>query len=131
MSGSVGSMPQQPRLGMRELESRILDALWRAEEPLAPAEVKERLEADHPLAYTTVNTVLVRLWEKGALDRSKRSRAYEYSPRESRAEYFAHRMNEILETSGDHHDALASFVETMDSGDRRALRRLLQRGRRR
>ena len=112
---------------MRELEGQVLDVLWEDPEGLIPREVHERLPGRRPLAYTTVNTVLVRLWEKGVLRRRKQGRAFVYRPKESRAEYSARRMNEILKTSGDHREALASFLESIDPKDRLQLRRMLQR----
>jgi predicted transcriptional regulator len=115
------------RLGMRELEAQVLVVLWDDPDGLVPRDVHERLPSHRPLAYTTVNTVLVRLWEKGVLRRRKRGRAYVYWPKESRAGYSARRMNEILETSGDHKEVLASFLEAIDAKDRSQLRRMLQR----
>lgn len=124
--GNVTPMTSK-RLGMRELEARVLNVLWDDPEGLIPREVHERLPRRRPLAYTTVNTVLVRLWHKGVLRRRKQGRAYVYWPKESRAEYSARRMNEILKTSGNHGEALASFLETIDPKDRLQLRRMLQR----
>lgn len=112
---------------MRELEARVLNVLWEDPEGLIPREVHERLPGGRPLAYTTVNTVLTRLWEKGVLRRRKQGLAYVYRPKESRAEYSARRMNEILKMSGDHKEALASFLESIDPKDRVQLRRMLQR----
>jgi predicted transcriptional regulator len=124
--GNVTPMARK-RLGMRELEARILGVLWDDPDGLIPREVHERLPGRRQLAYTTVNTVLVRLWDKGVLRRRKQGRAFVYWPKESRAEYSARRMNEILKTSGDHGEALASFLEAIDSKDRLQLRRMLQR----
>ena len=45
------------------LESEVLAALWAAERPLTTAEVAEAL--DSGLAYTTVQTILARLHDKG------------------------------------------------------------------
>jgi predicted transcriptional regulator len=119
------------RLGMRELEAQVLDVLWDDPEGLIPREVHERLRRRRPLAYTTVNTVLMRLWEKGVLRRTRQGRAYAYSPKESRAEHSAHRMNEILEMSRDHKEVLASFLEAITPRDRLQLRRMLRKGARR
>lgn len=60
-----GPPPRRERLGMGELEARVLDVLWDAEGQLTPAEVNARLDSDRQLAYTTVMAVLVRLFEKG------------------------------------------------------------------
>ena len=56
------------------LETDILGVLWAASGPLTPAEVNDRL--DSGLAYTTVLTVLARLWTKGLLERTRQGRAY-------------------------------------------------------
>lgn len=114
---------------MRQLEAQLLDILWDDPAGLMPRDVHDRLPARRPLAYTTVNTVLVRLWEKGILRRQRRGRAFVYSPKESRGEYTARRMNEILRTSGDHKEVLASFLDTIDPKDRSQLRKMLHRGR--
>lgn len=124
--GNVTRMTSK-RLGMRVLEARVLDVLWDDPQGLIPKQVHKRLPGRRRLAYTTVNTVLVRLWHKGVLRRRKQGRAYVYWPKESRAEFSARRMNEILKTSGDHGEALASFLETLDPKDRLQLRRMLQR----
>ena len=45
------------------LESEVLAALWAAERPLTAGDVAAALDGD--LAYTTVQTILVRLHGKG------------------------------------------------------------------
>ena len=106
----------------------ILDVLWDNPDGLVPREVHERLAGVRPLAPTTVGTVLTRLWEKGVLRRRRDGRAYVYLPRESRSEYTARRMNEILQASGNRSEALASFVEEIPPKDRKQLRRILGKG---
>ena len=66
------------RRGAGELASEVLGILQSAGEPLAPADVRERLGGD--LAYTTVVTILSRLHAKGVLDRERAGRAFRYSP---------------------------------------------------
>ena len=119
------------RLADGELEALVLDELWSAGEWLMPGDVLERLRPTHPLAYTSVMTVLVRLWNKGTVDRRPQGRGFAYRPVQSREELVADRMRDLLETSEDHSAALAHFLEGMGTGDRRRLRSLLDRGRRR
>ena len=121
-------MPKQ-RLAMGELEGRVMQALWSAREPLTPGEVHERLSTERRLAYTTVMTILTRLWNKGMLERDRRGRAYAYQPVATRAETTARRMRDILEASGDRTEALASFLGSISKAERAHLRRLLGRGR--
>jgi predicted transcriptional regulator len=62
------------------LERRVMDALWR----LGPSSAREVLEAlnrdaERPLAYTTILTILVRLHSKGYALRVPRGRQFTYS----------------------------------------------------
>lgn len=107
------------------LENAVMEVLWSAGEPLTTRGVQERLDG-HRVAYTTVMTVLVRLWNKGLLDRRKTGRAYAYRPRRSREEHTATRMEEMLDAAGDRHAALSRFVETLSASERRQLKGLLE-----
>ena len=56
----------------------LLDALWKGG-PMIASEVQGRFEARGiALAYNTVQTMLVRLFEKGVLRRTLDGRAYRY-----------------------------------------------------
>jgi predicted transcriptional regulator len=112
------------------LEQEVLLQLWNLGRPSTPAEVLEALDED--LAYTTVMTVLTRLWEKRLVVRKRRGRAFEYEPVVSEAELTARRMHESLSASSDPRAALITFVDSLSSSQARALRSLLgdaQRGR--
>jgi predicted transcriptional regulator len=84
------------------------------------------LAVDRPLAYTTVMTILVRLWQKGRLERERDGRAFVYRPLETREQHAASRMGEFLVKAGDRPAALAHFLEALPPSDRAQLRRLLQ-----
>ncbi|WP_405825735.1 BlaI/MecI/CopY family transcriptional regulator [Streptomyces sp. NBC_01390] len=64
------------------LENEIMEVLWQAPDPMTVREVLGALNAgrETPLAYTTVMTVLSRLAEKGAANRTKAGRGYAYTP---------------------------------------------------
>lgn len=113
------------RRGMGELESEVMANLWAADVPLTPAEVRDALDTD--LAYTTVMTILVRLWEKGLVHRQRQGRAFAYWPSLSEADLAAQRMQATLERTGDREKALARFVDALSPKDERVLRRLLSR----
>ena len=55
--------PTIRRLPDGELE--VMQALWACKAPAAAADLEERLRASHPMAPTTVLTILTRLGEKG------------------------------------------------------------------
>ncbi|MCE2527565.1 MAG: BlaI/MecI/CopY family transcriptional regulator [Actinomycetia bacterium] len=108
------------------LESAVMDVLWDSADSLSPGEVQRRLGATRPLAYTTVKTVLVRLWGKGRLVRARHGRAYEYAPTETREEYAARIMEEVLDTGRDRNSTLVHFVASLSASERRRLRRALE-----
>ena len=115
------------RLARGELETLVLQVLWERDGWLTPGDVHDALDRTHPVAYTTVMTILVRLEGKGLLERRRSGRAYEYRPTESRDELAARRMAEILDSAGDTSAALTHFVQGIDAADARALRRILDR----
>ena len=102
-----------------------MDALWDGGGWLTPGEVHELL-ADDALAYTTVMTILVRLWQKGRLERQRDGRAFAYRPIATREETAALRMDELLVGVNDRPAALSHFLKRLNASDRAQLRRLLQ-----
>ena len=67
-------------LALTPLELDIMKAVWRRH-PITVKDVQEAILPDRPLAYTTVMTVLHRLYLKGFLDRTLRSKAHYYEPK--------------------------------------------------
>lgn len=65
---NVGKKELQAFLG--PLEAEILEAIWTSKKrPITVREVYEKLTAKKKIAYTTVMTVMDRLYDKGLLDR--------------------------------------------------------------
>ena len=60
------------------LQTKIMNILWEAKQPLKPAEVLEKLGGDH--AYTTIMTILKRLSDQKVLSRKIFGKAFLYSP---------------------------------------------------
>jgi predicted transcriptional regulator len=114
------------RLARGELERQVLDVLWTAEGPLTPRDVHTAFGSKRGLAYTTVMTILVRLWRKGLLEREPRGRAFAYRPIETRDERVVSRMRELLAGAGDRTAALAGFVDSLPPDELDDLRRLLE-----
>lgn len=75
------------RLPDAELE--VMQALWRCEHPASRADVAAALPQDHPMAATTLLTLLARLGEKGFLRTDKEGRRSLYTPLISQANYLA------------------------------------------
>jgi predicted transcriptional regulator len=107
------------------LESEVMDAIWRAGEPVDVRDVMEELNErrSDPLAYTTVMTVMSRLAEKEVLSRHKAGRAYVYEANAPDAAGIA--VKDVLRAYGD--VAVAHFVDQArtDPALLRRLRRLL------
>ena len=108
---------------MGALEAEVLAQLWSAEEALTPSDVIDAMT--DPPAYTTVMTILVRLWRKGLVERERAGRAFAYRPVQSEADLVAERMRTALEATADRDAVLSRFVGSLSRRDERALRRLL------
>jgi len=111
---------------MGELEAAVMDVLWDRGGWLNPGEVHEILAARRPLAYTTVMTILVRLCQKGRVQRQRDGRAFVYRPHLSREQHAATRMGELLTGVADRPSVLSHFLSALPAGDRAQLRRILR-----
>lgn len=107
-----------------------MDVLWSNGGWMTTGEVLDSLKTDRSLAYNTVTTIVSRLFDKERLERQRDGRAFAYRPVQTREEYTASRMAEVLEETDDRPAALAQFVEFLDSSDQTQLRRLLEQLRR-
>jgi predicted transcriptional regulator len=61
------------------LELDIMKAIWR-DPPITVRGVQEAIRPTRPLAYTTVMTLMDRLYHKGFLTRTMQSRTHYYKP---------------------------------------------------
>lgn len=106
------------------LEAEVLEVLWSSDaDDLTPAEVNAAM--GDGLAYTTIMTILSRLWKKGLVDRARRGRAYAYRPLLSESDLAARKLTETLEGASDRRSVLAGFVGSLPATDVEALRRML------
>lgn len=109
------------------LESEVMRALWRADEPMTVRAVLQVVNRrrEPKLAYTTVMTVLTRLADKGILDRHQQGRGYVYVPAVTGPAGIA--VREVLRDFGD--AAVAQFVDEARADPKllRRLERLLQK----
>lgn len=108
---------------MGALEGEVLGCLWRSRAPMTPGEVLAAL--DGSLAYTTVMTILTRLWQKGLAEREQRGRAYAYSAAMTEADLTASRMRNTLATTSNRRAALNRFVDGLSKREATALRQAL------
>ena len=123
-------MTASKRRAMGELEAQVLAVLWDADAWMTPRAVLADLPAEPPIVYSTVMTILRRLWAKGVLERRQEGKAFAYHPVQGREERTADRMVALLDAARDQEVALTHFLAGLDATRRRQLRRLLDRGRR-
>lgn len=117
------------RLPDTELE--VMQAVWACTPPVERAEIEGLLFRTHPMAMTTLLTLLTRLSEKGFLSIEKQGRRSRYIPCVSQEEYLAAQGNAFFKKlcGGD----VSVFASALcDSGLTRdelaRLRTLLERG---
>ena len=103
-----------------------MEHVWNLGHPTTVPEVHEALTLTRGLAYTTVMTVMNRLFEKGLLERSEERRPYTYRARVSREDFSAGRMLEALGELKDKKAVLARFVARIDPEDAELLRQLVK-----
>ncbi len=72
-----------------DAEQEVMQALWACKVPAARADIEEILFKTHPMAMTTLLTLLTRLNEKGFLTIQKKGRRSYYTPCISREDYLA------------------------------------------
>jgi predicted transcriptional regulator len=106
-----------------ELESEVMAALWAANRPLTPADVQGVLGGD--LAYNTVQTILIRLFEKDLVLRDLQGRGHVYWPARDAATTAAERMRAALEARPERLAVLQQFAAGLDDQDAEVLRALL------
>ncbi len=93
-----------------QLESSVMDAVWRLGEELTVGDVLDALPKEKPVAYNTVKTTMERLADKGILTRVKRGKAYVYCPCVTKEELerriVSHALDRLVEQFP---SAIASF----------------------
>ena len=122
------SRKPKPFRGISEAELEVLQALWKA--PGAPNELQERLaRSGSDWAYTTVQTLLHRLLQKGFVRRKRVGVAQIYSPTVDRNELLARHVSELAERlcAGSISPLLLSLVKTkrFSKGELARFRELL------
>ena len=88
------------RNGIRRLpdaELEVMQALWACNMPAARSDIEEILFKTHPMAMTTLLTLLTRLSDKGFISIEKNGRKSYYSPMVTREDYLASQSRSFFE----------------------------------
>lgn len=113
-----------------DAELRVMQAVWACRSPVSRTEINDLLKDEHPMAPTTLLTLLSRLAERGFLRVEKEGRGSRYIPLVTREEYQAQQSRRFLDqVCGGSIPAFAAAL--CDSGisaeELRQLRELLER----
>lgn len=114
-----------------ESELEIMQIIWSKSAPVSRMAIEDALEKTHPLAPTTILTLLTRLCEKGFLSLRKEGRTNFYEPLISEKEYLAVESRALLDRL--FHGSVAGFAAALcDSGisqeEVEELKELLEKG---
>jgi predicted transcriptional regulator len=111
-----------------ELESAVMDALWRTKKSLTSGQILEKLNGEDDLALTTVLTVLSRLMEKDMVLREPgEGRSHLYRAKQSKAEYTASLMLSLVSESNNPALAFSHFANGLTAAQQNALRKSLEK----
>jgi len=117
-------MPSKHALpGFGALETAIMEVVWAAG-PVTVRDVLQTLKRD--CAYTTVMTVMQRLFDKGVLRRQLVDNAYQYSPAIPKEKFVQQAVRNSVDQLIDGYGAvaLAHFVDALDDVDPKRLEKL-------
>lgn len=78
-------------------EQEVMQAIWACKSPVARNDIEKILFENHPMALTTLLTLLTRLSEKGFITIEKSGRRSYYTPCVSREEYLASQGKNFFE----------------------------------
>lgn len=108
------------------LEAEVLGILRRDGGQLSPGEVRSQITVgqDRELSYSTIVTIMSRLYDKGLLARQRSGRGFVYTALDE-ASVAAGRMRLALGTGIDHDAVLSRFVSGLSGRDAQLLRQLL------
>jgi len=107
-----------------ELEAEIMEVVWKLKK-CPVRRVLDKLKSKRKVAYTTVMTVMCRLYNKGLLKRTlDASGAYVYSSRREKKEFLVsasrNAINNLIKEFGD--VAVAQFIDIVESKDAKKLK---------
>ena len=80
-----------------DAEQEVMQAIWACAAPVARADIEEILFPEHPMAMTTLLTMLTRLAEKGFISIEKQGRRSLYTPLISQEDYLASQSKTFFE----------------------------------
>ena len=80
-----------------DAEQEVMQAIWACQVPVARTDIENILFKEHPMAMTTLLTLLTRLSEKGFIAITKNGRRSYYTPLISQEDYLASQSKNFFE----------------------------------
>ena len=80
-----------------DVEQEVMQAIWACTAPVARTDIEEILLPEHPMAMTTLLTMLTRLAEKGFISIEKQGRRSLYTPLIAQEDYLASQSKTFFE----------------------------------
>ena len=111
-----------------DLEEKVMEVLWKTGNGTV-SQINEALNGE--FAYTTVMTVLDRLYKKGFLEREKEGKGYRYYPVITKEEFEKQIAKKVVKdlTKSDTAIAIAAFegiIENLSKEDIKKLKKLIE-----
>ena len=79
-----------------DAELDVMQAIWHCTPPVTRTGIEQLLKDTHPMAPTTLLTILARLSEKGFIKIEKEGRSSRYTPLVSRKDYLGQQSRRFL-----------------------------------
>jgi BlaI family penicillinase repressor len=100
------------RIALTKFETEVMSVLWRLGEA-SVREVREAIDRANRPAYTTVQTIVQRLEQKGAVRRTRKAgNALFFEPAITRKSVYRRMVEELLDLVGGSQPLVAHLVET-------------------
>jgi len=105
-----------------------MQILWRKPDRATVEDVRQELPPERNAAYTTVQTVLNRLSERGLVQRHSDARAIKYDAAISEADYLSRSLRNTLDgaSSEARRSALASLADDLDPSELESIRKMAE-----
>lgn len=100
------------RIALTKFETEVMSVLWRLGEA-SVREVQDAIDRAERPAYTTVQTIVQRLEQKGAVRRTRKSgNALYFEPAITRKSVYRRLVDELIDLIGGSQPLVAHLVET-------------------
>ena len=118
-------------LRLPDSELTVMQSVWEHPAPVTRADIEKDMQSVHPMAQTTLLTLLSRLTDKGFVALEKVGRMSVYTPLVSKRDYLAAEGNRFFKKlcSGSMNSFAAALCDSgLSREDIEELRALLERG---